>query len=209
MITVVDYGMGNLGSIINMFERLGIRARLSSSAKEIEAAERLILPGVGAFDQGMQQIRARDLRGPLDSAVLDQKRPLLGICLGMQLLGRGSEEGNEPGLGWISGAAKRFSPVPDQTGQTDKVPHMGWNYLTSAPHPVLNDLGSDPRFYFVHSYHVVCDDARDVVAASWYGGAPFAAGIAHGNVIGMQFHPEKSHKYGMKLLQNFAQWQPT
>ena len=210
MIVVVDYGMGNLGSIVNMLRRLGIPAVLTGEAAKIEAAERVIIPGVGAFDQGMRNIRERGLRPVLDKVALELRRPVLGICLGMQLLGRASEEGNEPGLGWIEASCIRFQPKPQPDGRVDKVPHMGWNYLgATRPHALVEGADADTRFYFVHSYHAVCDRNEDVVASSWFGGGPFTAILARENVAGVQFHPEKSHRFGMRLLKNFSAWQPS
>jgi glutamine amidotransferase len=209
VIIIVDYGMGNLGSIRNMLGRLGLPAELSGNPDRIATAERIIIPGVGAFDQGMQNIAHRRLRKVLDHVALDLRRPVLGICLGMQLLGHASEEGKETGLGWVDAACRRFEPKADANGRIDKVPHMGWNYLHSThPHPLLEGADADTRFYFVHSYHAVCDRPQDVIASSWFGAAPFTAALAHNNIAGVQFHPEKSHRFGMRLLQNFSRWQP-
>lgn len=208
MITVVDYGMGNLGSITNMLERLNIPVRRTGDAQMIAEADRLILPGVGSFDSGMKAIGAKGLREALDRAALVRKIPVLGICLGMQLLGNGSEEGEEPGLGWISATAMRLTPKPEADGFLAKVPQMGWNYVSAHPHPLLTDFDEQTKFYFVHSYSMACDDPANVIASTWYGGGPVTAGIARGNIAGMQFHPEKSHRYGMRLLRNFSNWIP-
>lgn len=210
MIVVVDYGMGNLGSIVNMLRRLSVPALLTGDPAKIEAAERVIIPGVGAFDQGMKNIRERGLRPVLDKVVLELRRPVLGICLGMQLLGLASEEGSEPGLGWIEASCRRFEPKPRPDGHVDKVPQMGWNYLDAMrPHALIEGANADTRFYFVHSYHAVCARSEDVVASSWFGGGAFTAILARGNIAGVQFHPEKSHRYGMRLLKNFSVWQPS
>lgn len=210
MIVIVDYGMGNLGSIVNMLRRLSVPALLTSDPAKIEAAERVIIPGVGAFDQGMTKLAERGLRPVLDRVALELRRPVLGICLGMQLLGRASEEGSEAGFGWIAASCRRFQPKPNPDGRVDKVPHMGWNYLGAMqPHPLLEGADADTRFYFVHSYHAVCDHSEDVLASSWFGGGLFAAIVGRGNIAGVQFHPEKSHRYGMRLLKNFSTWQPS
>jgi imidazole glycerol-phosphate synthase subunit HisH len=209
LIVVVDYGVGNLGSIMNMFRRIGVPAERSSETARIAAASKLVLPGVGAFDRGMESIQRRGLRGVLEDRVLGASVPVLGVCLGMQLMARVSEEGNEPGLGWIAGRVVRLQPAPDAIGRRPKVPFMGWNYVAvTKPHPLVQELGDDPRFYFVHSYHLTCDDAEDVLLHSYFGGSPFVAGVARGNCVGTQFHPEKSHRFGMALLRNFAAWAP-
>ena len=199
MLVIVDYGLGNLGSVGNMLRRIGVTSRISSSADDVKSASALVLPGVGAFDVGMRNLRARGLVEPLRERVLEQGCPILGICLGMQLLTRASEEGEEQGLGWIQATTKRF----DLAGTSLPVPHMGWNDTRTTDATLFHDLPDDARFYFVHSYHVVCDDPADVAATCRYGGDVTAA-IHHGNIYGTQFHPEKSHKFGMRVLQNFA-----
>lgn len=198
MITVVDYGMGNLGSILQMFERIGADAKIASDAAAIREASKILLPGVGRFDRAMQLIEERGLRSALDEKALDEKVPVLGICLGMQLLARHSEEGDAKGLGWIPSEVKRFA-------RTElRVPHMGWNEATvTRESPLLADLPLPARFYFVHSYYVKADDARDVILRSTYG-HEFDAAVQRGNIYGAQFHPERSHKFGMTILKNFA-----
>lgn len=199
MITVVDYGIGNLGSIRNMFKRIGAAAVITSDLEQIAAAEKLLLPGVGAFDNAMQRINSSELRAVLDRKALEEKVPILGICLGMQLLTRGSDEGVLPGLGWIPAATTRFPSLPGL-----KVPHMGWNAVRPArTSPLIDGLPESSRFYFVHSYCVRVDDPDDSLLRTTYG-VDFDAAIQRGNVYGAQFHPEKSHKFGMKLLENFA-----
>ena len=208
VIVIVDYGMGNTGSIMNMLRRLGVGALLTSDPKKIVEAERLIIPGVGAFDQGITAITERGLRPPLDRVALELGRPILGICLGTQLLGRASDEGNKPGLGWIGAQSRRLKPAPE-ANRIAKVPHMGWNYAAPVrEHPLFKDTQEDARYYFVHSYHVVCDRPEDVIATSWYGGETFASAIGRDNIAGVQFHPEKSHRFGMQVLRNFAAWCP-
>lgn len=200
MITVVDYGMGNLGSIVNMFKRLAVPARLASTPAELAQAEKLVLPGVGAFDAAMERIAERGLRQVLDRKALEERVPILGICLGMQLLTRGSEEGRLPGLGWLPAETRRFQL------EGLKIPHMGWNEVTEKrANPLTRDLPPEPRFYFVHSYYVVPDDAALVLMEAHYG-YPFAAVVGNGtNLFGAQFHPEKSHRFGMRLLANFSE----
>ncbi len=199
MITVIDYGIGNLGSIRNMFKRIGAAAEVTSDLDRIAAAEKILLPGVGAFDVAMERINASELRTVLDRKALEEKIPILGICLGMQLLTRGSEEGRSPGLGWIAAETKRFPALPGL-----KVPHMGWNLVRQMrPNPLTADLSSEARFYFVHSYYVQADDAGDSILRAHYG-LDFDAAVHRGNIYGAQFHPEKSHRFGMQLLTNFA-----
>lgn len=201
MIVIVDYGMGNVGSILNMLTRLGIPARISGEPEVIAVADKLILPGVGAFDQGMRNLAERDLVALLDHRVRQEGCPVLGICLGMQLLGGSSEEGSLPGLGWINAATVRFAFNGDRGL---KVPHMGWNHVRPRPgNSLFAGYDESPRFYFVHSYHVHCHDMADVAGVTTYG-IEFHAAVSHGNVHGVQFHPEKSHAFGMRLLQNFA-----
>ena len=202
MIVIVDYGMGNLGSILNMLKKIGAPAKISSRPEEMEQADKLILPGVGAFDSGMQQIEAKGLLPVLNRRVLEQGVPVLGICLGMQLLARKSEEGTLPGLGWVEADVKRFKPTPEKPDL--KIPHMGWNFADMAKEdPLFAGLEKDPRFYFVHSYYVSCQDPADVLATARHG-LDFVAALSRKNIMGTQFHPEKSHKYGMRLLSNFA-----
>ena len=202
MIAIVDYGMGNLGSVCNMLRKAGAEAVITAEPGVIAAADKLILPGVGAFDTGMQSLDARGLRPVLQERVFEHRVPLLGICLGMQLLTRGSEEGTVPGLGWIDADTRRFAPP---AGPADlKVPHMGWNTIDQArPHPLLEGIEEPPRFYFVHSYYITCRHEADVLATCRYG-VTFTASLAHDNIMGTQFHPEKSHKFGLRLLSNFA-----
>ena len=199
MIIVIDYGVGNLGSVANMLRHIGAPAEISSDPERVAAADQLILPGVGAYDNGMANLDERGLVPALHHSVTERAVPLLGFCLGMQLLVEGSDEGSRPGMGWIAGGCQRLTPSGGQ-----RVPHMGWNRLTvSRPHQLVDDLPPRSRFYFAHSFTVVCDDPDDVVATTDYGGTVTAV-IARGNIWGTQFHPEKSHKYGMELLGRFA-----
>lgn len=200
MITIVDYGMGNLGSIQNMFKRIKVESEITGNIDKIAAAKKILLPGVGAFDAAMQRINESGLKEVLDHMATGQKVPLLGICLGMQLLTNSSEEGKLPGLSWIDAETTRFQ----LRDQSLKVPHMGWNLIYKKNEsPLIKDLPQEPRFYFVHSYCVRCANPEDVLATTHYG-VEFHSIIQHGNIYGAQFHPEKSHKFGMKLLENFA-----
>jgi glutamine amidotransferase len=203
MIAIVDYGMGNLGSIVNMLKKVGADATLTSDPTMIEKADKLILPGVGAFDNGMRNLTERNLVSRLTTRVLQKKIPILGLCLGMQLFTRRSEEGQLPGLGWLDADTVRFRFDASQAHL--KVPHMGWNTPhLCRPHALFAEMDAEPRFYFVHSYRVVCADPQDELAHANYG-IDFVAMVAHDNILGAQFHPEKSHKFGMRLLKNFAE----
>jgi imidazole glycerol-phosphate synthase subunit HisH len=204
VITIVDTGVGNLGSVENMLKKIGVKARVTSDAAEIEKAEKLILPGVGAFDQGMENLNGSGLTAALNRKVIAQKTPILGLCLGMQLFAKTSEEGRLPGLGWLDARITRFDF--EGMGVRLKVPHMGWNTIRiSQPHPILDGFDDELRFYFVHSYHMTCGDPADVLALTDYP-IPFPSVVGRENIIGVQFHPEKSHRFGMKLLRNFAEW---
>jgi glutamine amidotransferase len=202
MIVIVDYGMGNVGSIFNMLKKVGCKASISRDPSEIMEADKLILPGVGAFDEAISNLQQSRLVPVLNRRVLEDRCPVLGICLGMQLMSKRSEEGKLPGLGWIEAETRRFCLGSEQ-GHL-KIPHMGWNLVD-----VLDSTGifagfeEPPRFYFVHSYHVCCDDRADVLATSTHGDT-FTSAVRKNNIFGTQFHPEKSHKYGMRLLLNFA-----
>lgn len=203
MIVVVDYGMGNLGSIMNMLKKLEARAILSSSIADIENAQKLILPGVGSFDTGMKNLDTLGLVPILNKKVIEDKTPILGICLGMQLFTRRSEEGNLPGLGWIDAETTKFK-FDDAQGMKNKIPHMGWNTIeVMKANELFNGMYPEPRFYFVHSYHVSCNREEDILTKTFYG-YYFVSSIVRHNILGVQFHPEKSHKFGMKLLGNFA-----
>jgi imidazole glycerol-phosphate synthase subunit HisH len=200
MIAIIDYDIGNISAVANMLLRLGLRSTITSRADDVEAAERIILPGNGSFDACVRNLRATGLIPVLESKVLEQGTPLLGICVGAQMLGTSSEEGSEPGLGWIEMQVRRFPRIPGL-----RVPHMGWNQVrrASAGHQLVRDMDDDARFYFVHSYYMEPVDPHDVLLLASYG-IEFAAGVSRGNLAGVQFHPEKSHRFGKQLLAAFA-----
>jgi glutamine amidotransferase len=201
MITIIDYKTGNLGSIQNILKRIGEDSVVTSDYDEIARATKLILPGVGAFDTGMRNLTSLNLIDILNKKVIEEKIPVLGICLGMQLLSKGSEEGSLPGLGWIDASTVRFE-FEDSTEY--KIPHMGWNFIRQHKTGRLFDnMYPDSRFYFVHSYFFRANDPEDVLTSTTYE-IEFTSAIERGNILGVQFHPEKSHKFGMKLLKNFV-----
>lgn len=198
-ISLIDYGLGNLGSVANMLKRVGVESRRVSTPEEILDSERLLLPGVGAYDSGVAHLESLGLLDAIRSYA-DTGRPLLGICLGMQLLVDSSAEGQRPGLGLIAGRCERFAEAPGL-----RVPHMGWNHARALhDDPLVAGLDDESRFYFVHSYRVIPAAAEDALAETVYGG-PFTSMIRRDNVMGAQFHPEKSHTFGMTILRNFAQ----
>ncbi len=202
MIVIIDYQMGNIGSILNMLKKIGMPGTITSDPAEIRKADRFILPGVGSFDQGMANLQRLGLIPVLAEKVLQERAPVLGICLGMQLMTKSSEEGKAAGLGWIDAKTVRFRHDPSEEL---KVPHMGWNTISVRKESALfRDMFPEPRFYFVHSYHAVCEDPGDVLTSTPYG-YEFTSAFQHGNIIGVQFHPEKSHKFGMRMLKNFAE----
>ena len=202
MITIIDYGAGNLASIRNMLRSLNAECEISSDPKKISRAQKLILPGVGAFDHGMHSLRELGLIDILSQKVLVEKTPILGICLGVQLFTKRSDEGTLTGLGWIDAETVQF----DKAALTvnERVPHMGWRDVElNQPSRLAEDLPTDSRFYFVHSYHLRCHSPSDVLFSASYGYS-FPSGIEKENIYGVQFHPEKSHRFGKKLLANYA-----
>lgn len=203
MVIIIDYGMGNLGSIRNMLEKIGYEAQISSEPDLISRADKLILPGIGSFDSGMKNLENRGLIQILSECVLKNKVPFLGICLGMQLITKNSEEGILPGLSWIDAKTIRFRFKGDLKL---KVPHIGWNTVNiKKKSPLFGGMHKqENRFYFVHSYYVVCENKEDILAESHYG-INFSSVIQHDNIYATQFHPEKSHKFGMQLLKNFME----
>lgn len=204
-IAIIDYGMGNVGSIRNMLSRIGAEAIVTSDPHVVSDANKIILPGVGAFDHAMERLRGMEFISLLNQKVLGDGVACLGICLGMQLLTNGSEEGNLPGLGWIDAQTRRFDL--DGQGTDLPIPHTGWNTVRDEGRGSVLAGGLDEaRFYFVHSYYVDCNSEEDVFGTTRYG-IRFASVIGRDNITGVQFHPEKSHRFGMQLLRNFAEGQ--
>ena len=202
MITIINYNAGNIKSIQNMLKRIGAKSCISSSVDEIEQAEKLILPGVGHFDYGMKNLHESGLIEVLNKKVLIDKVPLLGICLGAQLFGNRSEEGVLSGLGWIDMEVVKFDE--NKLPKNLKIPHMSWNEIKiKKQSKLLEGLNDESRFYFVHSYHMKCNNENDILANTNYG-YEFTSAVEKENIFGVQFHPEKSHKFGMKLLENFV-----
>ncbi len=202
MLVIVDYGVGNLASIKNMLKKTGTDALISSEERDIMEADKLILPGVGAFDTCAEKLQRSGLVNALNRKVTEESTPVLGVCVGMQLLTEGSEEGILPGLGWIKGRVIKFKYDLLPTGF--KVPHMGWSEVVlNKPSRLFENMHDEPRFYFVHSYYPEPDSESDVLVYAQYG-YRFVAALEHENIMGVQFHPEKSHKFGMKLLENFV-----
>ncbi|SDH87252.1 glutamine amidotransferase [Planococcus glaciei] len=201
MIVILDYGMGNVGSILNMLKKLGHKSVISSDPNIIKEAGKLILPGVGSFDTGVEKLTKSGLIPLILNHAKVEKKPLLGICLGMQLLGEKSEEGKLAGLSLIPFESKKFN---FEDKHNLKTPHMGWNLVRKVNESYLvNSIDSDFRFYFVHSFHAVCKSNENILLESIYG-YKFASAVFLENILGVQFHPEKSHKFGMKILDNFA-----
>lgn len=197
MISVLNYGLGNLGSVLNMLNHVRIPTKLISQPTEIAEASAILLPGVGSFDAGMKNLKERGLIDALNEKAVHKKTPILGICLGAQLLMDGSEEGTEKGLGWISGNARHFSNLI----QNKRIPHMGWSPIESNS-PLFSNMDEDRRFYFVHSYYLNPTSGDHVLCTARYG-ENFVAGVQKENITGVQFHPEKSHQYGMQFFKNY------
>jgi glutamine amidotransferase len=202
MIRIVDYGVGNIQAFVTMFKRLGLPAERAHTPADLSEATRLILPGVGAFDHAMQLLNQSGMREPLVAMVLGQQVPVLGVCVGMQMLASGSDEGELPGLNWVPGRVRAFANTPKAAGLP--MPHMGWNDLQVKPGATLfNGFEPQPRFYFLHSYYFACDDKAHVFATATYG-LQFDCVVSKGHIHGVQCHPEKSHHFGAQLLKNFA-----
>lgn len=202
MIALVDYGLGNIQAFANIYRRLGLPVTLARTPQEMEGADKLILPGVGSFDWAMNQLNASGMRDRLDEMVLDRKVQVLGVCVGMQMMATRSDEGEQPGLGWIDARVIRFDVR--RLNQRTHLPHMGWNDVRPTDANNLFRGIETPRYYFLHSYHVEPADQGHVLATASYGDR-FAAAIRSGNIYGTQFHPEKSHGWGVDLLRNFAE----
>jgi glutamine amidotransferase len=202
MIVIIDHGMGNLGSVQNMLRRLGVDGVRTTDPGAIRHADRLVLAGIGAFDGAVARLADLGLVDVLNEAVLERRIPTLGVCLGMQLMARSSEEGSRVGLGWLDAEVSRFRFASERSLP---VPHMGWEVIHPVrPSVLFEDDGQERRFYFSHAYHLVCHDPDDVVATATYG-YEFPAAVQRGNILGTQFHPEKSHVFGMELYRRFVE----
>jgi glutamine amidotransferase len=201
-IAIIDYGAGNPASVLNMLKKIGVEAYVSHLPGDLSQAQKLILPGVGSFDYGMSQLKKNGLIPVLNHLVLEQKRPILGICLGMQLMTNRSEEGSESGLGWVDAETLKFS---FEQNKRLRIPHMGWNNAVAKKSNLLFDSQEpEERFYFVHSYHVVCHNGHDILTKTSYG-IEFVSSFQSQNIVGVQFHPEKSHRFGCSFLKCFAE----
>ena len=200
-VTLIDYGLGNIQAFANIYRRLNISVGVARTAEELVSAQRIILPGVGAFDWAMDRLNASGMRACLDDLVLAKERPVIGICVGMQMMALRSDEGARAGLGWFDAEVKRLPAKA--TENPVQLPHMGWNDVYSADNALFSGI-ADPRFYFLHSYYFSPADPAHVLASADYHGS-FAAAVNKGNIFGVQFHPEKSHHWGVQLLKNFAE----
>lgn len=202
MIAIIDYGLGNVRAFANVYKKLNIPALIAKCADDLKSANKLILPGVGAFDHTMQMLEKSSMKPLLDELVRHKHVPVLGICVGMQMLANSSEEGSLRGLGWVDGKVKKFNP--SLLKESFCVPHMGWNTIKPVQsNDLLLGLDHDARFYFLHSYYFECQNREDIIAETDYGGK-FASAVNYRNVYGVQFHPEKSHHWGTQILENFA-----
>lgn len=201
-VTLINYGLGNIQAFANIFKRLNIQVQVAATASDLECAERLVLPGVGSFDWAMTRLDQSGLREALDGMVLQKHVPVLGVCVGMQIMAHRSEEGNLPGLGWIDADVVRFNQK--NVEQTFSLPHMGWNDVQPQSENCLFKGIKSPRFYFLHSYCIVPRQTADVLAVSQYS-SEFVAAVRCGHIFGTQFHPEKSHQWGIDLLRNFCE----
>lgn len=198
MVAIINYDLGNLASIKNMFKKIGVDSIITNNPREINKADRLLLPGVGHFAKGMENLKNSGLIPVMEECIFEKQKPILGICLGMQLMTLSSEEGSCEGLGWVDAYTRKFSFENSQY----KVPHMGWSEVTYKNEFIASQLYEKPRYYFVHSYHVICNNQENVLITCDYG-ITFHCGIQKGNIYGVQFHPEKSHKHGLILLSTF------
>jgi glutamine amidotransferase len=202
MIGIINYGSGNIHAIATIYKNLNIDFKIIETPQDLETADKLILPGVGSFDETMRHMMNSGMKEKLDHLVLNEKKPILGICVGMQILAISSEEGKLPGLGWINGHVKKFDARSFQI--KPYLPHMGWNEIVPAKSsPIFEGIDNETGFYFVHSYYFECAEKEDILATTEYG-SMFTSAVTKGNIFGTQFHPEKSHSNGMRLLENFA-----
>ena len=205
MITLINYGLGNIQAFVNIYRRLNIPVAVATTADQLAGAEKIILPGVGAFDWAMMRLEASGMRACLDDLVMNRKKPVLGVCVGMQIMARSSAEGKLPGLGWVPGEVQRIRGSEDERFRGGLLlPHMGWNDVCPRDHECLFKGITAPRFYFLHSYYFAPDHPDAVLATTDYGGS-FASAVRARNVFGVQFHPEKSHQWGIQLLKQFAE----
>lgn len=202
MITIIDYGVGNINAFVNVYKRLDIPTKIAKTASDLIDAKKLILPGVGHFDHAMNELNKSGMKEKLNELVLNDKLPVIGICVGMQMMAKNSDEGKLEGLNWINASVRKFDET--KIKQATRLPHMGWNDVTPVKkHPLFEGLENEALFYFLHSYYFECNNPQDILATSDYGGV-FSAAANFENVYGIQFHPEKSHHYGEMLLHNFA-----
>ncbi|MCB0322670.1 MAG: imidazole glycerol phosphate synthase subunit HisH [Bdellovibrionales bacterium] len=203
MIKILSYGSGNVKAIHNIYKRLNIPSEIASSADALANADKLILPGVGAFDETLDQLERSGMRQVLDHMVLERQTPVLGVCVGMQIMGNRSDEGLRDGLGWIPGEVKRLEP--SLLEQKPHLPHMGWNTIApTVAHPLLEGIDPERGFYFLHSYYFSCSNVEHILTTTTYG-VEFASAVHSGNIFGLQFHPEKSHENGVMIFRNFAE----
>jgi len=202
MIGIIDYGVGNIKAFTNIYKNFDFPHKIVKNKEDLNSVTKIILPGVGSFDHAMQSLQNSGMKEKLDELVLDEKLPVIGICVGMQMLAKSSDEGKLTGLGWIDGIVKKFDKSKIVNGP---LPHMGWNNLNiKNSNKIVQNLETDPKFYFLHSYYFECKDKKDVLATATYG-EEFECVVNHENIFGIQFHPEKSHHNGMKLLKNFGE----
>ncbi len=202
MIAIIDYGLGNIRAFANVYKNLDMPHKIVSTSDDLKNSTKIVLPGVGAFDYAMELLQGSGLREPLDELVLRGKMPVLGICIGMQILAHSSEEGRSPGLGWIDSTVVKIDT--SRLNHKTHLPHMGWNSISPARNnPLFREIDEGARFYFLHSYYIKCRNEENIVATTDYGGV-FPCAVNSGDIYGVQFHPEKSHQNGVRLLKNFG-----
>ena len=201
MIAIIDYGVGNIKAFANIYKKFDIPYKIAKNCEDLESITKIILPGVGSFDHAMQKLKDSGMKEKLDDLVMNKKIPVIGICVGMQMLSNSSEEGTSPGLGWIDATVKKF----DKEKVNGPLPHMGWNNLEiKKESPLFKNLDEQPRFYYLHSYYFDCNNEEDIIGRAFYGEG-FTCMVNHGNIYGIQCHPEKSHHNGSTLLKNFGE----